>query len=214
MLALNFACLLLPVEDRHGVSDLLLLLTGFLHLTLQFLLCVKLPELSVDLLFKHLLLNITSLINELLLAFDGRAIVVELGVLLAECIVLSLELHVLAASHLICSLLFTLVLEGLETFEHLLTDLLRSFEVVVKFLFIDAVLGGQQLGETNLALLKIGGLLTAHLYNTALNDVFLLHLGSFGLPVCFVSQVAITLDVIHHSLLSLYIYQISSVSLN
>ena len=158
-------------------------------------------------LFEHLLLNITPLINELLLAFDGRAIVVELGVFLTKGIVLGLELHVLAASHLISSLLLTLVFEGLEAFEHLLTDLLRSFEVVVKFLFIDAVFSSQQLGKTNLALLKIGGLLTAHLYNTALYNVFLLHLGGFGLPVGFVSQVAITLDVIHHSLLSLYIYQ-------
>ena len=212
MLALNFACLLLPVEDCHGVPDLLLLLTGLLHLTLQFLLCVKLPELGIDLLFEHLLLNITSLVNELLLTFDGRAIVVELGVFLAEGIVLSLELHVLAASHLICSLLLTLVFEGLEALEHLLTDLLRGLEVVVKFLFIDAVFSGQQLSETNLTLLKIGGLLATHLYNTALNNVFLLHLGGFGLPVGFVSQVAITLDVIHHSLLSLYIYQTSSVS--
>ena len=212
MLALNFACLLLPVEDCHGVPDLLLLLTGLLHLTLQFLLCVKLPELGIDLLFEHLLLNITSLINELLLAFDGRAIVVELGVFLAEGIVLSLELHVLAASHLICSLLLTLVFEGLEAFKHLLTDLLRSFEVVVKFLFIDAVLSSQQLGKTSLALFKVGGLLAAHLYNTALYDVFLLHLAGFGLPVGFVSQVAITIDVIHHSLLSLHTYQISSVS--
>ena len=212
MLALSFTCVLLPVEDCHGVPDLLLLLTCLLHLTLQFLLCVKLPELSIDLLFEHLLLNITPLINKLLLTFDGRAIIVELGVFLAEGIVLSLELHVLAASHLICSLLLTLVFEGLEALEHLLTDLLRSLEVVVKFLFIDAVFGGQQLSETNLALLKIGGVLAAHLLNTALNDVFLLHLGSFGLPVGFVSQVAITLDVIHHSLLSLYIYQTSSVS--
>ena len=84
--------------------------------------------------------------------------------------------------------------------------MLRSFEVVVKFLFIDAVLGGQQLSESNLALLKIGGLLTAHLYNTAFYDVFLLHFGGFGLPVGFVSQVTITLNVIDHSLLSLYIY--------
>ena len=212
LLALNITCLFLPVEDSHGVPDLLLLLTGFLHFTLQFLLCVKLPELSIDLLFEHLLLNITPLVNELLLAFDGRAIVVELGVFLAESIVLGLELHVLAASHLISSLLLTLVFESLEALKHLLTDLLRSFEVVVKFLFIDAVFGGQQLSETNLTLLKIGGLLAAHLMNTALNDVFLLHFGSFGLPVGFVSQVAITLDVIHHSLLSLYIYQSSSVS--
>ena len=43
LLALNFTCLFLPVEDSHGVPDLLLLLTGFLHFTLQFLLCVKLP---------------------------------------------------------------------------------------------------------------------------------------------------------------------------
>ena len=211
LLALDLASVLLPVEDGHGVPDLLLLLTGFLHLTLQFLLCVKLPELSIDLLFEHLLLNITPLVNELLLAFDGCAIVVELGVFLAEGIVLGLELHVLAASHLISSLLLTLVFESLEALEHLLTDLLRSFEVVVKFLFIDAVFGGQQLGETDLALLKIGGLLAAHLYNTALYDVCLLHLGSFGLPVGFVSQVAITLDVINHSLLSLYIYQSLSV---
>ena len=143
----------------------------------------------------------------MLLAFDGRTIVVELSIFLAEGIVLGFELHVLAASNLICSLLLTLVFESLEALEHLLSDLLRSFEVVVKFLFIDAVFGGQQLSETDLALLKIGGLLTAHLYNTALYDVFLLHFGGFGLPVGFVSQVAITLDVIHHSLLSLYKYQ-------
>ena len=157
-------------------------------------------------LLEHLLLNITPLVNELLLALDGRAIVVELSIFLAEGIVLGFELHVLAASNLICSLRLTLVFEGLEAFKHLLTDLLRSFEVVVKFLFIDAVFGSQQLGKTSLALFKVGGLLAAHLYNTALYDVFLLHLAGFGLPVGFVSQVAITIDVIHHSLLSLHTY--------
>ena len=163
-------------------------------------------------LLEHLLLNITPLVNELLLALDGRAIVVELSIFLAEGIVLGFELHVLATSYLICSLRLTLVFEGLEAFKHLLTDLLRSFEVVVKFLFIDAVFGSQQLGKTSLALFKVGGLLAAHLYNTALYDVFLLHLAGFGLPVGFVSQVAITIDVIHHSLLSLHTYRISSVS--
>ena len=157
-------------------------------------------------LLEHLLLNITPLVNELLLALDGRAIVVELSIFLAEGIVLGFELHVLAASNLICSLRLTLVFEGLEAFKHLLTDLLRSFEVVVKFLFIDAVFGSQQLGKTSLALFKVGGLLAAHLYNTALYDVFLLHLAGFGLPMGFVSQVAITIDVIHHSLLSLHTY--------
>ena len=43
LLALHFTCILLPVEDRHGVPDLLLLLTSLLHLTLQLLLCIKLP---------------------------------------------------------------------------------------------------------------------------------------------------------------------------
>ena len=38
LLALHITCILLPVEDCHGVPDLLLLLTSFLHLTLQFLL--------------------------------------------------------------------------------------------------------------------------------------------------------------------------------
>ena len=161
-------------------------------------------------LLEHLLLNITPLVNELLLALDGRAIVVELSIFLAEGIILSFELHVLAASNLICSLRLTLVFEGLKAFKHLLTDLLRSFEVVVKFLFIDAALSSQQLSKTSLALLKVGGLLAAHLYNTALYDVFLLHLAGFGLPVGFVSQVAITIDVIHHSLLSLHTYQIIS----
>ena len=163
-------------------------------------------------LLEHLLLNITPLINELLLAFDGRTIVVELSIFLAEGIVLGFELHVLAATNLICSFLLTLVFKSLEALEHLISDLLRSFEVVVKFLFIDAVFGSQELGKTSLALFKIGGLLAAHLYNTALYDVFLLHLAGFGLPVGFVSQVAITINVIHHSLLSLHIFRSSSVS--
>ena len=207
MLALHISRVFLPVENRHGVPNLLLLLTSLLHLALQFLLSIELPQLSVDLLFEHFLLDIAPLVNELLLALDSRTIVIELGVFLAQGVILGLELHVLAAGHLICSLLLPLGLQGLKALEHLLTNLFRSFEIIVKFLFIDAVFGGQQLGETNLALLKIGGLLTAHLYNTALHDVFLLHLGGFGLPMGFVSQVAITLDVIHHSLLSLYIYQ-------
>ena len=40
LLALSFTCLLLPVEDCHGVPDLLLFLTCFLHLALQLLLSV------------------------------------------------------------------------------------------------------------------------------------------------------------------------------
>ena len=183
LLALRFTRILLPVEDCHGVPDLFLFLTCLLHLALQLLLSVQLPQLSVNLLFEHLLLNITSLVNELLLALDGRTIVVELGIFLAERVIRGLELHVLAASHLICSLLLSLVLQGLQTFKHLLTDLLRSFEIVVKFLFIDAVLGSQQLGKTSLALLEIGGLLATHLLNTALHDVLLLHFARFSLPV-------------------------------
>ena len=148
----------------------------------------------------------------MLLSFNGGAVVVEFGVFLAQGVILCLELGVLTASDLIGAFLLALGLQSLKAFEHLLTNLLGSLHVIIEFLFIDAVFGGQQLSETDLALLKIGGLLTAHLYNTALYDVFLLHFGGFGLPVGFVSQVTITLNVIDHSLLSLYIYKSASVS--
>jgi len=159
---------------------------------------IKLPELGVHLLLKHLLLDSTSLVNKLLLALDGGSIVVELGVLLAKSVVGSFEFHVLASGHLVSSLLLSLGLEGLETLEHLLTDLLGSFQVVVKFLFIDAVLGGEKVREAGLPLLQVGGLSLAHILNAVLDDVIVDQLGGLSLPHGLVCKVAIALDVVNH----------------
>lgn len=71
------------------------------------------PELSIDLLLEHFLLDGTALVNQLLLSLDSRSKVVELGIFLAEGIVLGLKFGVLTASDLIGAFLFALTLKGL-----------------------------------------------------------------------------------------------------
>lgn len=83
LVSLNRSSVLLPIQNRHRVLDLVLFLTGLSHFTLEFFLGVKLPQLSVNLLLHHFLFDVASLVNELLLALDSRAVVVELGVLLS-----------------------------------------------------------------------------------------------------------------------------------
>ena len=73
----------MPVQNRHRVLDLVLFLTGLSHFALEFFLGVELPELSVHLLLHHFLFNVASLVNELLLALNSRAVVVELGIFLS-----------------------------------------------------------------------------------------------------------------------------------
>lgn len=203
MLSLHFTSLLLPVEDGHGVLDLLLLFAGFSHLTLQLLLSIELPELGINLLLKHLVLDGAAFVNQLLLTLNGSSVVVKLGVLLAKSVVGGFEAHVLTAGNLFVAFLLTLRLEGLEALEHLLTDLLGRFQVVVEFLFVDAVLGGKELRQAGLSLLKVSGLSAAHVVDAVLDDVFLDQCAGFALPGSFVSQVAVTLDVIHHVLVFL-----------
>lgn len=138
--ALDISCLLLPVKDGHRVFDFLLLLTGLRHLTLQLFLGIELPQLRVHLFLHHLLLNVPSLVNQLLLTLNSRSVIVKLLVFTAERVIFGLELHVLAASDLIVSLLLALALEHLQSLVHLLANLLRRLEIVVKFLFVDAIL--------------------------------------------------------------------------
>ena len=107
---LHLPRVLLPVEHGHRVPDLLLLFTSLGHLPLQFLLGVEGPQLRVHLLLHHFALNVAPLVNELLLTLDRRAVVVELGVLLAQGVVRRLEFHVLAAGDLVSALLLSLVL--------------------------------------------------------------------------------------------------------
>lgn len=62
--------LLLPIEDSKGISVELLFFLSLSDFALNFLLCVERVELGVDLFFEHPLLDLTTLINQLLFAFD------------------------------------------------------------------------------------------------------------------------------------------------
>ena len=198
LLALDITGLLLPVKNSHRVLNLFLLLTSLLHLTLEFLLGIELPELGVHLLLHHFLLNVPPLVDKLLFTLNGRTIVVELLILTPESIVLTLELHVLAAGDLLATLLLTLGLQGLKTLEHLLTDLLRRFKVVVKFLLVDAILSGKQLSQFGFPLFKVGGFTAAHVFDAVANYVLLNHFIRFRLPVRLVGQVVVATNVVHH----------------
>jgi len=199
----DLASLLLPIKHSHRVLNLLLLLTSFSHFAFEFLLCIKLPELGIDLLFKHLLLDGASLINKLLLPLDRSSVVVELGVLLAQSVVRALEEHVLTAGHLVVPFLLALCLQGLQALEHLLTDLLRRFQIVVEFLFVNAVLSGKKLGKASLPLLKVGCLSSTHVLDAVANNVLLDQLARLPLPIGLVSQVLVSFDVVHHVLVFL-----------
>ena len=196
LLSLHLTGVFLPVKNGHGISDLLLLLTSLSHLSFELLLSVELPELGVHLLLKHLLLDIAALVDQLLLTLDSGTIVVELGIFFAESVIFGLELRVLAAGNLIGALLLALALEELEAIEHLLSDLLGSLQVVVKFLFINAVLGGEELSKARLPLLEVGGVAAAHIVNTVVDDVFLDQLVGLNFPMGLVSQVTVSTDVV------------------
>ena len=204
LLALDLPRVPLPVENGHGVTNLLLLLASLSHLSFELLLGVQLPELSIDLLLKHLLLDLAALIDQLLLPLDGSSVVVELSILASQSIILRLEFGILAAGDLIIALSLTLGLQGLQTLKHLLTHLLRSLHVVVELLLIDAILGGEKLGEASLALLEVSSLTAAHIGDTVADDLLLDELVGLGLPVRLVSQVPITTDVVVDLLVFLY----------
>ena len=155
LLSLEIPGVLLPVQDSHGVLDFVLLLPGFGHFSFLLLLGVEGPKLSVDLLLDHLLLDLASLVDELLLALNSRSIVVELLVLISQRVVGHLELHVLSSLHLGLTFGFSLSLQVGQSLEHLLTDLLWCLHIIVKFLFIDSILGFEECSESGLPLLEI-----------------------------------------------------------
>ena len=150
---------------------------------------------SIDLLLEHFLLNSAALVNQLLLSFNGCAVVVEFGVFLAQGVILCLELGVLTASDLIGAFLLALGLQSLKAFEHLLTNLLGSLHVIIEFLFIDAVFGGKELCEASLTLLEIGSFTAAHISNSVANDVLLDQFVCLGLPVRLVCQISIATNL-------------------
>ena len=150
-------------------------------------------------LLEHFLLDVAALIDKLLLTLNSSSVVVELGVLLTQGVIGGLEPHVLSAGNLVVALLLTLGFQGLQAFVHLFTHLLGRFQVVVEFLFVDAVLGGKELGQTGLSLLKVDSLSAAHVGDAVLHDTLLDHFASFFLPSGFVGQIGVTFDIIHHA---------------
>lgn len=198
LLALDISRLLLPVKDSHRVFDFLLLLAGLSHLSLKFFLGIELPQLSVNLLLHHLLLNVPPLVNQLLLTLDCRSVIVKLLIFTAQSVVLSLEFHVLAALDFILALLLSFAFEHLQTLEHLLANLLRRLKIVVKFLFVDAILSCKELSKLGLSLFKVSGLTTAHVLNAVANNVLFDHFSCLRLPVGLMCQVGVSSDVVHH----------------
>ena len=197
LLTLRLSRVLLPVQHLHRVPDLLLLFLGLSNLPLKLLLSIKLPKLRVDLLFKHLLLNVSSLINQLLFALNGSSIVVELLILLPQRVVLLLKLHVLPSRHLIGPLLLSLRFEHLESLEHLLPDLLRRLHIVIEFLLVDPVLRRQQLGQSGFPFLKICRLSLSHVGDAIPHNALLNDFVSLNLPVGLVLEIFEAPDVVH-----------------
>ena len=197
LIPMQLSSLLLPVQHGHSIPDLLLLLLRLAHLPLKLLLSVELPKLRVNLLLQHLLLYIAPLVDELFLALNGRTIVVKLLVLLPQRVILLLELHVLATGDLISPLLLALGFEHLQPLEHLLTDLLRRLHIVMKFLLVDTVLGGEELCQPSLSFLEVSGLALFVIVDSVVDDVLFYQFARLDLPVRLVLQVVMTSDVIH-----------------
>ena len=173
-------------------------LTSLSHFAFKLFLGIELPKLGVYLLLKHFLLYCASFVNKLLFTLNCGSIVVKLGVLLAKSVVLSLKLHILSSCHLISSLLLSLSFKGLKALEHLLTDLLGRFQIVVEFLFIDAILGGEKFCKAGFSLLQVCGLSLAHVLNAVSDDIILDEFPRLLFPQCLVRQVFVTLDIVHH----------------
>lgn len=117
--------LLLPIEYGYGVGNSLFLFGSLLNFTLKLLLSIKSVKLSIDILLKHLLLNLATLVDKLLLTLDLGTVCVEFTIFAPQGIVFHFKLLVVAALHLNLALTFVLTLEMSKTSVHLSTNLLR-----------------------------------------------------------------------------------------
>lgn len=188
-LTLDFSGISLPVTDGHSVGHQSTLLSSFLDFTVGLLLSVKLPEFSVDHLFVHLRLNLSSLINELLLTLDLSSVSVELLVFFAELVSGGFESLVHASLDFSLTLIFTLALQVFHALKHLGTNLLRGFETVLEFRFILRLFGRQKLRKALLALVELRGLTSLHVSNFAADHTVLNGFNCFAFPVGFVMKV-------------------------
>jgi len=198
LLTLDLSSVSLPVTDGHSVGYQRFLSSGFLNLTVGLLLGVEFPKLSVDHLFIHLRLELSSLVNELLLTLNGSSVGVEYLIFLAELISSRLESLVHASVDLSLTLVFTLALQVLHTLKHLGTDLFRGFEAVLEFYFILRLFGRQKLGEALLALVEVSSFTSLHVRDSVADHTVLNGLHSFSFPVSLVMQVTVSVDGANH----------------
>jgi hypothetical protein len=70
--SIHFSGLLLPFKNGKGIRRDFLFFDLLLNFALKFLLSIKLVQLSIYLLFHHLLLDIATLVNQLLFTLDLR----------------------------------------------------------------------------------------------------------------------------------------------
>lgn len=137
------ALIALPRENVHRVSNLLLFLEGLALFSLELLLGVQHPQLGVHLLLGDGLLELSTLVHELLFALQLRAGHHELGLFSAQVVRLHLELPIARLLHRLLLLHFALLLEIAEALSHLLSNLFRRFQVFHEFRLVLSVLGGK-----------------------------------------------------------------------
>lgn len=98
---------------------------------------------------------------------------VELAVFLADFISCRLKTLVHPAVDFDLALSFTLVFEIGHTFEHLLTDLERSLEIILELYMVRGFFSSQQLCQLCFALLKVRDLSLLQICETRTNKVLL-----------------------------------------
>ena len=185
----------LPVQNCQSVCVELCLFFGFSDLALKFLLSVEGVKLGINLLLEHALLNLTTFVNQLLLALNLGTHYVELAILLSQGVVGHFEFLVELALDKGLAFGFTLSLKSLQTFKHCLTDLFWSFLLVVEFLLVHTVFSSEERREFLTSLLEVGSVLSTHLFEAAFDDLLCNDLVGFVFPLGSEGEVLVTVDV-------------------
>lgn len=155
----------------------------FSNFALELLLGIERVQLSVDLLFKHALLDLAALIDELFLAFNLSSHNIEFRVFLAEGVVTHLELLIQLTLYECLALFFTIGLKRLKALVHTLADLFGSLLLIIEFLFVHTVLSCEEHGELFTALFKVGGVLSTQICESTLDDLLLNNLVGLVFPL-------------------------------
>lgn len=187
--------LLLPVKYSKGISVELLLFFCLSDFALELLLGIERVQLSIDLLFKHALLDLAALIDELLLTLNLSSHNIEFRVFLAEGVVTHLELLIQLTLNEGLALLFTISLKRLKALVHALANLFGSLLLIIEFLFVHTVLSCEEHGELFTASFKVSGVLSAQICESTLDDLLLNDLVGLVFPLGSEGQVLVSSEV-------------------